>query len=173
MQRILPYIIVFFGATASAALVMAVLFLVQPDLLVSSGTPAAVADSTRTAEGAAAVRADSLAPDTTRRAAAALPDTTVRPKADGDPQHPALADVVRDTAGGGVTPTVAPPDSGWGKDQKAMAKVFESMEPASAARIMRDIPDDDVRRIILTLKKRQAAKILSALDPDRAARIMR
>jgi flagellar motility protein MotE (MotC chaperone) len=54
-----------------------------------------------------------------------------------------------------------------------MAKVLEAMEPASAARILTDFPDGDVKQIILTIKKRQAAKILAALQPDRAARIMR
>jgi len=64
-------------------------------------------------------------------------------------------------------------DSVQESERKSMAKVLEAMDPASAAKILNDFPDDDIKQIILTIKRRQAAKILAALDPDRAARIMR
>jgi flagellar motility protein MotE (MotC chaperone) len=68
---------------------------------------------------------------------------------------------------------IAVADSGHAETRKSMAKVLEAMDPSSAARILKDYPDDDVKQMILTMKKRQAAKILAALEPDRAARIMR
>jgi flagellar motility protein MotE (MotC chaperone) len=54
-----------------------------------------------------------------------------------------------------------------------MARLFDGMKPEDAARIMKDLGDEHVKQILLSVKKRQAAKILSALDPDRAARILR
>jgi flagellar motility protein MotE (MotC chaperone) len=68
---------------------------------------------------------------------------------------------------------IAVADSGHAETRKSMAKVLEAMDPSSAARILKDYPDGDVKQMILTMKKRQAAKILAALEPDRAARIMR
>jgi flagellar motility protein MotE (MotC chaperone) len=64
-------------------------------------------------------------------------------------------------------------DSMQREQRKSMAKVLENMDPTSAARILNDFPDGDVKTCLLTMKKRQAAKILAALQPDRAARIMR
>ena len=64
-------------------------------------------------------------------------------------------------------------DSAQREQRKSMAKVLENMDPTSAARILNDFPDGDVKTCLLTMKKRQAAKILAALQPDRAARIMR
>jgi hypothetical protein len=64
-------------------------------------------------------------------------------------------------------------DSEHAETRKSMAKVLEAMDPSSAARILKDYPDGDVKQMILTMKKRQAARILAALEPDRAARIMR
>jgi flagellar motility protein MotE (MotC chaperone) len=51
--------------------------------------------------------------------------------------------------------------------------MLEAMQPESAARVLRDMPDEDVKNLLLNVKRKQAAKILSALDPDRAAKIMR
>jgi flagellar motility protein MotE (MotC chaperone) len=68
---------------------------------------------------------------------------------------------------------VAAADSAQGEQRKSMTKVLENMDPTSAARILNDFPDGDVKTVLLTMKKRQAAKILAALQPDRAARIMR
>ncbi len=64
-------------------------------------------------------------------------------------------------------------DSTSAEQRKSMIKVLENMDPTSAARIMTDFPDGDIKQYLLTMKKRQAAKILAALQPDRAARIMR
>ena len=64
-------------------------------------------------------------------------------------------------------------DSAKIKERKSFAKVMESMEAESAARILKGLPDTDVKEILGSVKKRQAAKILSYIDPERAARIIR
>jgi len=68
---------------------------------------------------------------------------------------------------------LAAADSAQLEQRKSVTKVLENMDPSSAARILSDFPDGDVKSYLLTMKKRQAAKILAALQPDRAARIMR
>lgn len=56
---------------------------------------------------------------------------------------------------------------------KNLAKLLESMEAQGAAKILRNMNDDEVKQIITYMKKRQAGKVLSSLDPERVARIMR
>jgi flagellar motility protein MotE (MotC chaperone) len=68
---------------------------------------------------------------------------------------------------------LAAADSAQAEYRKSMIKVLENMDPSSAARILSDFPDGDIKTYLHTMKKRQAAKILAALQPDRAARIMR
>ena len=116
----------------------------------------AAGDSTHIAEVQSVSPADSLA--------RALAEERVR--------SASLAEQLR-TVMDSTRVVLAAADSAKGVQRVAMAKVLEAMEPASAARILTDFPDGDVKQIILTIKKRQAAKILAALQPDRAARIMR
>jgi hypothetical protein len=85
---------------------------------------------------------------------------------------------VRGTAETPPPPVAAPQeppvqDSTATAERKAMARLFDGMKPDEAARIMKDLGDEQVKQILLSVKKRQAARILAALDPDRAARILR
>jgi flagellar motility protein MotE (MotC chaperone) len=64
-------------------------------------------------------------------------------------------------------------DSARAKESKSFAKMLESMPAEQAVRILKGLDDGEVKSVLLSVKKRQAAKILSALDPDRAARMMR
>jgi flagellar motility protein MotE (MotC chaperone) len=65
------------------------------------------------------------------------------------------------------------PDTTRMKERKAMAKLVDAMDAQGAAKILRNMDDNEVKEILLAVKKRQAGKILSSLDPERAARIMR
>ena len=69
----------------------------------------------------------------------------------------------------------APPvsDSTQAKNAKTFAKMLESMPAEQAVRILKGLDDKEVKAILLSVKKRQAAKILAALEPDRAARMIR
>jgi flagellar motility protein MotE (MotC chaperone) len=59
------------------------------------------------------------------------------------------------------------------KEHKMKAKLLESMNPESAAHVLKNMDDGDVRSIIMLVKKRQAGKILAMFDPERAAKIMK
>jgi len=118
-----------------------------------------VGDSTGIAHVASFLKMDStkvlqLALEDERRKSAALAD---RLRAVMDSSQKALA--------------VA--DSAQAEYRKSMIKVLENMDATSAARILSDFPDVELKSYLQTMKKRQAAKILAALQPDRAARIMR
>ena len=65
------------------------------------------------------------------------------------------------------------PDTTRMKERKAMAKLVDAMDAQGAAKILRNMDDNEVKEILLAVKKRQAGKILGSLDPERAARIMR
>jgi len=56
--------------------------------------------------------------------------------------------------------------------KKDMASTYNDLDPASAAKIMRNLDDNDVIFILSSVQKKQAAKILSELDPARAAKLM-
>jgi Mg/Co/Ni transporter MgtE len=180
MKKILPILIIFILAIGAAVVAVGVVFSTRPDLLGiapppaadplalatqapdslkaehHAGDPAAVGDNTEIEAVTNVSPADSLA--------RALAEERVR--------SASLAERLR-TVMDSTRVVLAAADSVKGVQRVAMAKVLEAMEPASAARILTDFPDGDVKQIILTIKKRQAAKILAALQPDRAARIMR
>jgi hypothetical protein len=59
------------------------------------------------------------------------------------------------------------------KEQKSMAKMFDAMDPQSAAKILGKLGDKEIKEVLLTVKKRQGAKILGELDPEQAARIVK
>lgn len=177
MKKLLPYIIVF-AVTTLVTSIMAVVF-------VAMRPPAAVvavpADST--ARNALAARMYGPAPQDLQAGdssvvAGPLPkkeDSTIVLQLalqDERKKSAQLADQLRavmDTS----QKAIAAADSSQVEQRKSMAKVLENMDPTSAARILNDFPDGDIKTCLLTMKKRQAAKILAALQPDRAARIMR
>ncbi|MFN3134937.1 MAG: MotE family protein [Candidatus Kryptonium sp.] len=54
---------------------------------------------------------------------------------------------------------------------KAMAKIYESMEPEAAARILENMPESEALQIILNMQRRQAAKILSEISATKASKL--
>jgi len=64
-------------------------------------------------------------------------------------------------------------DSTYIKWVKDTAKMFESMEPKKAAKIIANYSDDTARDIMYKMKKKKAAEILAELDPVAANRITR
>jgi hypothetical protein len=191
MKKILPYLIVFLVSSVAAGAMVFGVLMMRPDLKgaatpradstaartlppgkVHGPTPAELAGEGVTNPGASGpVAATANEPvtgaepaDSVRVLRLALEDERKR--------SAALAEQLRVTMDS-TRKAIAVADSGHAETRKSMAKVLEAMDPSSAARILKDYPDGDVKQMILTMKKRQAAKILAALEPDRAARIMR
>jgi len=177
MKKLLPYIIVF-AVTTLATSIMAVVF-------VMTRPPAAVvaAPADSTARNALAARMygptlKELQAGDSATVTAPLPkrgDSTIVLQLalqDERKKSAQLADQLRAVMDSSQKATAAA-DSSQVEQRKSMAKVLENMDPTSAARILKDFPDGDIKTCLLTMKKRQAAKILAALQPDRAARIMR
>ena len=54
---------------------------------------------------------------------------------------------------------------------KAIAKIYEAMEPRAAAKILENMPDDEALEIILNMQRRQAAKILAELNAKKAMKL--
>ena len=54
---------------------------------------------------------------------------------------------------------------------KAIAKIYEAMEPEAAAKILENMPDDEALEIILNIQRRQAAKILAELNTRKAMKL--
>ncbi len=189
MKKFMPYAVVFLLASGTAAVMVLVLLLMKPGMIPA---PAALpADSLRAAErarttivNAARQNRETAQSDSTQgefRLPESPADTpgavgesgsTESAVAAGPKASAPAAEKVRSTMESTLNETTGA-DSVQEGERKSMAKVLEAMDPASAAKILNDFPDDDVKQIILTIKRRQAAKILAALDPDRAARIMR
>lgn len=176
MKKLLPYIVVFL-ITTLATVAMAVVFV---KLRPPAGVEGAAADSTALKALVAKMygpRLEDLLPE--NEVAATLPSqakdsTFVLQLALQDERKKSalLADRLRAVMDSSQK-ALAAADSAQLEQRRFMTKVLESMDPTSAARILGDFPDGDVKSYILTMKKRQAAKILAALQPDRAARIMR
>ncbi len=186
MKKALPYILMFALSTGGAAALVGVLYVTQPRLFRGQDMPPDSTARTRvdTVAGVASARAIQIV-DSTSHAAPTLDapsharqesvdSVNVLREALGEERSKSavLAEQLR-TSMDSTLKVAAAADSVQGEQRRAMAKVLEAMDPESAARILRDFPDGDVKQIILTIKKRQAAKILAALEPDRAARIMR
>ena len=180
MKKIAPYLVVFVLSTGTAVVLVLLLLLAKPELLPSAAP--APADSVRAME-----RRGLPSDKQAKPAPPAMVADSVRQEPDQSAQRtssPGIALVSeRKVSAVSAEPLRMPmdsvlsaapgADSAQNEQRKSMAKVLEAMDPASAARILNDFPDGDVKQIILTIRKRQAAKILAALDPDRAARIMR
>jgi Mg/Co/Ni transporter MgtE len=65
------------------------------------------------------------------------------------------------------------PDSSYLIWMKQTAKLYESMDPKKAAKIIQSYSDNIARDIIYSMKQKNAAEILSELNPDTANRITR
>jgi flagellar motility protein MotE (MotC chaperone) len=176
MKKFLPYIVVFV-ATTLATTAMAVVFVVMRP----PGAPDAAADTLATKTSLATMYGPTLkelqateSAVVTRDTVTVLDSTKVLQLALQDERKKSaqLADQLRAVMDSSQK-TGAAADSTQSEQRKSMTKVLENMDPTSAARILNDFPDGDIKHYLLTMKKRQAAKILAALQPDRAARIMR
>ncbi len=187
MKKFLPYIIVL-AVTTVATTIMAVVF-----MMVRPAAPVAEARSDSSGRRTSAVKmsgpalkelptGDSTAavapppgkPVSTKPDSAKPDSTIVLQLALQDERNKSahLADQLRAVMDSSRK-AIAEADSSQVEQRKSMTKVLENMDPTSAARILNDFPDGDIKTCLLTMKKRQAAKILAALQPDRAARIMR
>ncbi len=71
------------------------------------------------------------------------------------------------------SPKTSNVDSSYILWEKKTAKVYDSMDPKKAAKIIRNYSDNMARDIIYSMKKNKAADVLSELDPAFAARITR
>jgi len=180
MKQILPILIIFILAIGAAVVAVGVVFYTRPDLLGVAPPPAAdtlavaahAPDSLKAEHGAADSTAVRASTEIEAVPTVSPADSLARALAEERVRSASLAEQLR-TVMDSTRVILAAADSAKGVQRVAMAKVLEAMEPASAARILNDFPDGDVKQIILTIRKRQAAKILAALNPDRAARIMR
>lgn len=56
---------------------------------------------------------------------------------------------------------------------RAMAKIYELMEPEVAAKILENMPENEAIEIILNMQKRQAAKVLSEINAAKASKLSR
>lgn len=65
------------------------------------------------------------------------------------------------------------PDSIYVSWTKKTAKLYETMDPSKAAKIIQGYSDNIARDIIYTMKKKKAAEILAEFSPKFANRIMR
>jgi hypothetical protein len=182
MKQLLPVIIIVVLASLGAIVVVGTVFYVRPDLL-GVVPPAASADSAVAAhEIPDSLYGPQLTPgllgeeEETAHVAESRevspPDSLMSVLTAALMRSDSLTERLR-TAMDSTRVSRAAADSVHGAQRAAMAKVLEAMDPVSAARILSDFPDGDVKQIIFTIKRKQAAKILAALQPDRVARIMR
>jgi flagellar motility protein MotE (MotC chaperone) len=188
MKKALPLVLMFAGTSVSAVLVMVLLMALKPELFGRAqrtapqvALPSTRATTPRTSpapsgkEKADTARAVAVADSVDslsilNRNVAALKDSLTA-------AHRVLAKVATGPAPPDTVvaraDSISAPDSVRVAERRAMAKVFDTMQAENAARILNDLPDSEVKEILLAVKKRQAAKIMAALDPGRAARIMR
>jgi|WetSurMetagenome_2_1015567.scaffolds.fasta_scaffold09574_3 hypothetical protein len=177
MKKLLPYIIVF-AVTTLATTVMAVVFVIVHPPAAEAVAPADSSARNAPHAGMYGPTLKELQAGDSTVVAAPLPrggdSSQVYQLALQDERKKSahLADQLRAVMDSS-NKAIAAADSSQVEQRKSMAKVLENMDPTSAARILSDFPDGDVKTCLLTMKKRQAAKILAALQPDRAARIMR
>ncbi len=65
------------------------------------------------------------------------------------------------------------PDSLYVSWKKKTAKLYETMDPSKAAKIIQGYSDNIARDIIYTMKQKKAAEVLAEFNPKIANRIMR
>lgn len=54
-----------------------------------------------------------------------------------------------------------------------LVELYEQMRPEALVRVVEDLHDDFLMKLLLNMEERQAAALLSALQPERAAQISR
>ncbi len=72
-----------------------------------------------------------------------------------------------------VNKTKAKSDSAYNAWLKQTARLYQSMDPARAAKIIQSYSDNVARDIIYSMRQQQAAEILSQFSPETANRITR
>ena len=65
------------------------------------------------------------------------------------------------------------PDSLYLEWKKKTAKLYETMDPSKAAKIIQGYSDNVARDLIYTMKQKKAAEVLAEFSPENANRIMR
>lgn len=112
-------------------------------------------------------------------------DSTASPSPAVEQPSPALAASEDDSTDDGVTDTAAPSDSpivtvilaetapADSAQQARLGRIFAAMQPREAAKVLEQMNDGDVVRILGMLQERQAAAVLTSLPPPRAAAITR
>jgi hypothetical protein len=194
MKSILPYILLMTGTLFGAVAIVGGIYYVKPQLLgVVQKQPQAAAHKDSTAlhidssaakppDAQPAPGADSTLTGPPAPVAAktvdpvSLADSILTLNSRIDEQKKTIARLTEKSPGGAAGDSAAkglPSDSARAKESKSFAKMLEGMPAEQAVRILKGLDDREVKAVLLTVKKRQAAKILSALDPDRAARMIR
>ncbi len=172
------YIPILISSTVSLAAIMALVAMIEPGLftVVPVQHPITVSSDAAPLQKEESVAAqtnessDVLPSDSVGIQTPVAADTPARPRASEDSLQSALAPlnvVVKRAASekeSGDTLSV--------EEKKKMAKIFEAMDAASAARILYNMEDRAVKSILSQMKARQSAKVLAELDPKQAARIL-
>lgn len=57
------------------------------------------------------------------------------------------------------------------KELKLLARILTNMKPAEAAKVVRDLPDEQLEQLIVAMGPRQAASLLAQLPAERAANL--
>lgn len=124
----------------------------------AASADSAGADSLAAAVGASALPAGTAAPAADTVAVA--PDTVLLPADTSAVRHAAVdGDSARADA------------SALPREQ--VVRIFGSMKPAEAARVLEELDDSEARLVLAALPERKAGLILSRLSPSRAAAISR
>ncbi len=109
---------------------------------------------------------DSLLLDSLRSLQAALKSADKKITIDNNTSKVASSQVI-------VADEKTKPDSIYNVWKIQTAKLYESMDPQKAAKIISSYSDNVARDIIYTMKQKKAAEILSELNPETANRITR
>ncbi len=195
MKAVLPYVLLMTGTLAGAIAIICAVYFFRPQLLgvaPKPAQPAALRDTLRTKSplppqpvaqktDSVEVKSDSTvrgapSPVTGKEDRASLLDSIRTLAVRVDEQRKMIEQLTAKGpghAGSDSTGMHAGSDSTRAKDSKSFAKMIETMPAEQAVRILKGLDDREVKAVLLSVKKRQAAKILSALDPERAARMMR
>lgn len=157
MKPVLVFVLTFVVATAAST--GAKVVMTKPPVAKVAGD-SAKRDSTKT-------DSTKVAGDSTKADTAAAP-SGAPVKAPGDTLRVAAA---TDTAAAKALVKPAPPAAAAPPDtvEKRIAKVFTSMDPKQAAKVLEHMSDGDVQIILGYVGVKQAAAIMAELPPERSA----
>lgn len=72
-----------------------------------------------------------------------------------------------------LSDTVRAKDITNANENKAKAKLLETMNVENATRLIQQMETEEAKLVLKSMKKRQAAKILSSLEPEKAIELIR